>query len=175
VSSVDTAANPTGHHLDVPGARLYYEVRGAGPTLLLIGAPMGVDGFAAMADELADSYTVVSYDPRGISRSPVGNGSPEQDTPQLRAEDIHHLLNALASGPAHVFGSSGGALTGLALLTTYPEQVQTLIVHEPPLVSMLPDHAELVTASRRSGVSTAARARAQPCCGSSPSPACSTL
>lgn len=146
MSTINIPATPNGHYLDAPGARLYYEVRGAGPTLLLIGAPMGTEGFAAMADELADRYTVVTYDPRGISRSIVGDDPPGDDTPQVRADDIHRLLNALASGPAHVFGSSGGALTALALLTTYPEQVQTLIAHEPPLVAMLPDHAELVTA-----------------------------
>ena len=34
---------PATHMRDVPGARLYYEVRGSGPLLLLVGAPMESD------------------------------------------------------------------------------------------------------------------------------------
>ena len=41
--------------LGVPGARLYYEVRGAGPMLVLVGAPMGAAAFSPAADLLATS------------------------------------------------------------------------------------------------------------------------
>ena len=54
------------HTLDVPGARLHYEVRGAGPLLLMIGSPMGARGFEPIAVLLAEGFTVVTYDPRGI-------------------------------------------------------------------------------------------------------------
>ena len=58
--------------LQVPGASLYYEVRGSGPVLLMIpGGPMDADGFTEIAERLADSYTVVTYDCRGNSRSPM--------------------------------------------------------------------------------------------------------
>ena len=65
----------TAHALDVPGARLYYERQGSGPLLLAIGSPMDSTGFAGLADALADRYTVVTYDPRGI-----GNSSREDTT-----------------------------------------------------------------------------------------------
>ena len=131
----------TAQILDVPGARLYYERRGAGPLLLLIGSPMDSTGFAALADALADEYTVVTYDPRGIgdsSRDDTGDVTPEQ-----QAEDVHHLVSALGGGPADVFGSSGGAVVGLALVTTYPGQVRTLVAHEPPVVQLLPNSAQV--------------------------------
>jgi len=131
----------TAQILDVPGARLYYERRGAGPLLLLIGSPMDSTGFAALADALADEYTVVTYDPRGIgdsSRDDTGDVTPEQ-----QAEDVHHLVSALGGGPADVFGSSGGAVVGLALVTTYPGQVRTLVAHEPPVIDLLPDSTQL--------------------------------
>ena len=131
----------TAQILDVPGARLYYERRGAGPLLLLIGSPMDSTGFAALADALADEYTVVTYDPRGIgdsSRDDTGDVTPEQ-----QAEDVHHLVSALVGGPADVFGSSGGAVVGLALVTAYPGQVRTLVAHEPPVIDLLPDSAQL--------------------------------
>ena len=131
----------TAQILDVPGARLYYERRGAGPLLLLIGSPMDSTGFAALADALADEYTVVTYDPRGIgdsSRDDTGDVTPEQ-----QAKDVHHLVSALGGGPADVFGSSGGAVVGLALVTAYPGQVRTLVAHEPPVIDLLPDSTQL--------------------------------
>ena len=56
--------------LPVPEARVYYEVAGSGPVLLLIsGGAADADFFTPIVGFLADHYTVVRYDPRGISRS----------------------------------------------------------------------------------------------------------
>lgn len=131
----------THHTLAVPGARLHYEVRGEGPLLLVVGAPMSAAAFAPLADALAGEYTVVTHDPRGISGSVLAD--PEQDsTPELRADDVAALLDALGADRAEVFGSSGGAVTGLALVARYPGRVRTLVAHEPPLLELLPDAAE---------------------------------
>lgn len=135
-------AYPTSHTLDVPGARLHYEIRGSGPLLLLIGAPMDSTGFAGIAPLLAEDYTVVTCDPRGISRS-TRDDPTEDATPELLADDVHRLLSTLGTGPARVFGSSGGATTGLALVSLHPGLVHTLIAHEPPLPELLPDSAQL--------------------------------
>jgi pimeloyl-ACP methyl ester carboxylesterase len=81
-------------------------------------------------------------DPRGFSRSTIAD--PEQDsTPELVADDVHRALAALTPDPAYVFGSSGGAVTGLALAARHPEQVHTLIAHKPPLAELLPDPARV--------------------------------
>ena len=131
--------------LKVPGASLYYEVTGAGPILLMIpGAPADAGAFAAIAGQLADRYTVVTYDWRGSSRSPLDE--PPGDLPdglpmQVQGDDAGHLLAALADGPAYVLGCSGGALTGLDLAARHPEQVGTLVAHEPPAWNLLPDSA----------------------------------
>jgi pimeloyl-ACP methyl ester carboxylesterase len=128
----------TTHTLEVPGARLHYEVRGSGPLLLVTGSPMPAVFFAPLADALAGDHTVVTHDPRGISGSPVDD--PEQDsTPELRADDLAALLDALDAESADVFGSSGGAVTGLAMVTRHPGRVRTLVAHEPPLLELLPD------------------------------------
>ena len=55
------------------------------------------------------------------------------------SDDAHHLLALLSTEPAYVFGSSGGALIGLDLATRYPEQIRTLVSHEPPVGGLLPD------------------------------------
>jgi pimeloyl-ACP methyl ester carboxylesterase len=51
--------------------------------------------------------------------------------------DVHRILLNVASGPAEVFGTSGGAVTGLALVARYSEQVTTLVAHEPPVAEAL--------------------------------------
>lgn len=135
-----------GNTLDVPGARLYYEVRGRGPVLMMIGLPMDSGGFAGLASALADRYTTVTYDPRGFGRSTVDN--PDEDAaPELVADDVSRILAVVGTEPALVFGSSGGASTGLALVSAHPEQVRILVAHEPPLILLLPDASELRAAT----------------------------
>jgi clorobiocin/coumermycin A biosynthesis protein CloN7/CouN7 len=131
-------STPTSHSLDVPGARLYYDVRGSGPVLMLVGHPMDASGFAAIAPLLAADYTVVTCDPRGFARSTIDD--PGQDAePELLADDVRRVLEAVGEGPAYVFGSSGGAVTGLALVAHYAGHVKALVAHEPPLALLLPD------------------------------------
>jgi pimeloyl-ACP methyl ester carboxylesterase len=125
--------------LDVPGARLYHEIRGDGPVLVLIpGGPMDAGGFTALAEELEDRYTVVTYDCRGNSRSPH-DGAVEELTVELFAEDARRLIEAIASEPARVLGSSGGAIYSLELVARHPEAVRALVAHEPPVSTLLPD------------------------------------
>jgi pimeloyl-ACP methyl ester carboxylesterase len=137
-----TSAPATVATLEVPGARLHYEVRGQGPLVVLVGAPMDATSFAPLADLLATDHTVLTTDPRGANRSTVAD--PDRDsTPQLRAADLARLLTHLDAGPATVFGSSGGAVTALALAEAHPELVHTVVAHEPPLVELLDDREQL--------------------------------
>lgn len=154
----------TSRSLDVPGARLHYEVRGAGPLLLVLGSPMVAAEFLALAHAMAGDHTVLTYDPRGYGQSPIENPSdPAQDaTPELRADDVAAILDALGAESADVFGSSGGAVTGLALATRYPGRVRTLVAHEPPLLELLPDAPrrraateEIIATFHRDGVEAA--------------------
>ena len=133
-----TSTGVATHAVTVPGARLRYQVRGQGPLLLLLGAPMAAADFAPLAHALADQHTVVTADPRGIAGSPVDD--PTRDsTPDLRADDVAAILDDLGAPSADVFGSSGGAVTGLALVARHPDRVGTLVAHEPPLIELLPD------------------------------------
>jgi pimeloyl-ACP methyl ester carboxylesterase len=127
--------------LDVDDARLYYELRGSGPLLVLVGAPMDATAFAPLADLLATDYTVLTTDPRGINRSPLDN--PDQDSsPAQRAADLAALVKQVGAGPAIAFGSSGGAVSVLALAQHHPDAVSTVIAHEPPLLNLLDDRAK---------------------------------
>ena len=131
-----TPSSTTEHTIDVEGARLHVETRGTGPTLVLVGSPMGASSFAPLADLLAEDHTVVTLDPRGIGRSSL-TGPAATSTPERRAADLAAILDHLASGPAIVLGSSGGAVTALALAAERPDLVETLVAHEPPLAELL--------------------------------------
>ena len=121
----------------VDPVRLYYEIRGDGPPMLLImGATGDAAHFATVADQLADDFTVLTYDRRGNSRSscPPAWGAT---TPEEQADDAAGLLRALELAPAAVFGTSSGAICALSLLIRHPGLVRSAILHEPPMLKVL--------------------------------------
>jgi pimeloyl-ACP methyl ester carboxylesterase len=134
--------------LPAPGAVLHYDVRSADssahPVLLMIGSPMGAAGFVTQAGHFTDR-TVVTYDPRGSGRSQRTDGALVT-TPDEHADDLHRLISALGTGPVDIFASSGGAVNALALVARHPEQVWTLVAHEPPAFAELPDRDILLAA-----------------------------
>jgi pimeloyl-ACP methyl ester carboxylesterase len=145
-----TGTEPTTHTLEVPGAVLTYDVRSndssAAPTLLLIGSPMGASGFGTLASFFTDR-TVVTYDPRGVERS-IKADPATQSTPEQHADDVHRVIQELGGGPVDVFASSGGAINALALVAAHPEDVGTLVAHEPPAAALIPDREFALAACR---------------------------
>ena len=134
-----TLTEATTRTIDAPGATVTYDVRpgtGSDIPLFLIGSPMGAAGFATLASHFPDR-TIITYDPRGADRStkddPTSPSNPDQ-----HADDLHRVIQEVG-GPVDLFASSGGAVNALALIAKHPEDVRTLVAHEPPLASILPD------------------------------------
>src|SRR3954469_22414799 len=133
----------TTHVLATAEADIAYDVHGPLPTadgpppLFMIGQPMPASGFATLASHFPDR-TVVAYDPRGLGRSSRKDGRTDH-SPTVQANDVHGVIEALGAGPVEMFASSGGAVTALALVAAYPDDVRTLVAHEPPLIVVLPD------------------------------------
>ncbi|MGB3438837.1 MAG: alpha/beta hydrolase [Actinophytocola sp.] len=131
------------HSLRTDGADITYDVLGplpapdGRPPLFMIGQPMGASGFTTLASLLPDR-TVVTYDPRGLGRSTRSDGRTD-NTPEVQAEDVHAIIEALGAGPVEMFGSSGGAVAALALVVAHPGDVTTLVAHEPPIIPVLQD------------------------------------
>lgn len=128
--------------LEVPGATLTYDIRRndstVEPPLVLIGSPMGAGGFPSLAGHFTDR-TIVSYDPRNSGeRSPADDPSVPI-TPEVQADDVHRVIEAVGGGPVDLFASSGGAVVTLALIAKHPGDVRTAVAHEPPLAAILPD------------------------------------
>ncbi len=138
--------------LTTPDVDLVYDVRepsdgSAGrPPLLMAGHPMDAGGFTTLASFFPDR-AVVSYDPRGLGRS-VRKDGREERTPQIHATDLHALIAALGMGPVDLFATSGGAVNALALVAGHPDDVHTLVAHEPPLLAVLPDAERALAAER---------------------------
>jgi pimeloyl-ACP methyl ester carboxylesterase len=135
--------------LEAPGTTITYDVRQGGddsqPPLMLIGSPMGAAGFATLASHFPDR-TIVTYDPRGAERSTKDDPATES-TPDQHADDLHRVIQAVG-GPVDLFASSGGAVNALALVAAHPEDVRTVVAHEPPLAAILPDAENAKAACR---------------------------
>jgi pimeloyl-ACP methyl ester carboxylesterase len=120
------------------GATLFYRIRGSGPVLLILAGGHGdADTANALCEELIDHYSVVTYDRRGMSRSPI-DSSAKSPTIATHSDDAHRLLATLTNEPAFVFGSSISALIALDLIACHQEQIRLLIAHEPPAWELLP-------------------------------------
>ena len=135
--------------LEAPGATLTYDVRPGGftdePALFLIGSPMGAAGFGTLASHFPDR-TIITYDPRGSERSEL-DVPTEPPTPEDHGEDLHRIIQEVG-GPVDLFASSGGAVNALALVAKYPDDVRTLVAHEPPLPAVLPDRDAALAAAQ---------------------------
>jgi pimeloyl-ACP methyl ester carboxylesterase len=149
--------------LEVPGAHLYYETHGTGPVMLMVpGATGSAYSFQRVTEPLAAHYTVVTYDRRGFSRSELDGPQDYGRRLETDADDARRLIEHVSDEPAIVLGSSSGALVALELLTRHPSVVRTLVPHEPPAVTLLPDGQkwvdfffEVYDLYRRSGVEPA--------------------
>ncbi len=144
--------------LDVPNARLYYELypttpNPSNPLLLLIHGGNGTldywHGLAAQ-EVLTSRFNICLYDRRGFSRSPLTGPQNYRDCARLDtdADDAAELIKALSSDrerpTAAVVGNSSGAAVALLLLQRHPEVVTTLVAHEPPAITYLPDAEDWV-------------------------------
>ena len=135
-----TSATNRTETLKVPGASLYYEVKGSGPVLLMMpGGPADAGSFQDIRKYLVSDYTVVTYDPRGLSHSRLEGSLEGERIVEIFADDAHRLLDAVTTEKANVFASSGGAVIALELALRHPEQLATVVAHEAPAAALQPD------------------------------------
>ncbi len=138
-----TVAAKTSGRVRVPGAGLYFEVRGAGPVLLLIHGSIADSAlYGPLAGLLAAHYTVVAYDRRGYVRSPL-DGAAAGLVMAEQSDDARLVLDEVGAESAFVLGSSAGAVIALDFLARYPGRVRGVVAHEPPVLALLPDGARL--------------------------------
>ncbi|GAA4252238.1 alpha/beta hydrolase [Dactylosporangium darangshiense] len=138
--------------------------KGSGPALLLIPGGAGDAGtFGRLAAEFAGERTVITYDRRGFSRSPID----EADLPRrydIDVEDAARLIDEHGGGRADVLGSSSGGIIALGLVARHPGKAGAVVAHEPPLTAMVGDGEtirkgfdDVVEVLRRDGAEAAMR------------------
>lgn len=120
----------------VNGVRLFWELTGdtGEPLVLVHGAFIDHHNWDVLVPLLSPTFRVLTYDRRGHSQSerPLSQGSIEED-----AADLAALIETLGLAPAHIAGSSTGALVVLRLAASRPDLFRSMIVHEPPLFDLL--------------------------------------
>jgi 3-oxoadipate enol-lactonase len=108
--------------IDVDGGRLYYEVEGVGPPLLLIHGGLGD---LRMWDEqvpvFAERYRVIRYDTRGIGRTET------EDVKFSDHADAAAVLDHFGADSAYVIGQSRGGGIALDLAIDRPRRVDALV------------------------------------------------
>jgi pimeloyl-ACP methyl ester carboxylesterase len=111
---------------DSAGVRIAYEVTGAGPPLVLVhGLGYARWGWEPVAPALAETFTVVTLDNRGIGGSDVPPGP--YSTPAM-AEDVLAVLDAAGLDRAHVVGTSLGGMVAQELAIARPERLDRLVL-----------------------------------------------
>jgi pimeloyl-ACP methyl ester carboxylesterase len=115
--------------ITVNGAKLYYEVHGAGrPILCIHGTGSSTALWADAAARLAEHGRAIVYDRRGFGRS----GPPDAHAVDVHrhADDAAALLDALDAAPAVVVGRSHGGDVAVDLALRYPDRVLGLALLE---------------------------------------------
>jgi serine-type D-Ala-D-Ala carboxypeptidase len=104
----------------MPGARLYYEERGAGdPIIFLHGHSFDRRQWQAQAERFARTHRVICYDLRGYGRSSL----PEEGQEFLHATDLAAFMDALGIERAHLVGLSLGGFVVTDMLALDPQRV----------------------------------------------------
>jgi pimeloyl-ACP methyl ester carboxylesterase len=142
-----TATTTTSGLIQAGTTKLYHEVRGSGPALLITGGTGDAGEWTHLAPTLAEACTVVTYDRRGMSRSPRPDGWTATSMPEA-ADDAAALLRALDLAPAVVVGHSGGASVACSLVARHPEVVRHAVLYEPPLLAVVPQGQQIVAGMR---------------------------
>jgi len=115
------------------GTRIAYDKIGAGPALILVDGALGyraLFGQSLFAEQLANHFTVYTYDRRG-------RGESSDTLPyaiEREIEDIEALINE-AGGSAFVYGISSGASLAMEAAIVLGDKVRKLAMYEAPYTS----------------------------------------
>lgn len=114
-----------GHHVNVNGMRMYYEVSGSGsPLVVLHGGYMNIPSMGTIIPKLARTHRVYAPELQGHGRT---TDIDRPITYQNLADDVAAFMNAVGLQKADIFGYSMGAITGLRLAIRHPEKVNKLV------------------------------------------------
>ena len=141
---------------EVNNTRLYYEVAGTGPALVLIhGFTLDTRMWDDQFETFARHYRTVRYDARGFGQSALPTGESYTHNKDLKA-----LLGHLGIYHAHVVGLSYGGAIAIGFAQAHPEATDALVLIDSILPGfewgeLGPLLASVWSAGRKSGVEAA--------------------
>lgn len=111
------------------GTRIYYEVTGAGPVVVLmhgIGDTGEIWRQLGAVDRLAAHFTVVTIDLRGLGRSDMPS-EPAAYTRDVRRDDTIAVLDAIEAQRAHLVGYSLGGRNAFYVASHQPDRIASVV------------------------------------------------
>jgi non-heme chloroperoxidase len=118
---------------------LYFVEKGVGqPIVLIHGSLSDFRDWQFQIDKFAQAYHVISYSRRyAYPNQWIGNSDDDNTIPNNVVDLVELIIKRLSLGPAHIIGHSYGAFIALYLAFEHPDLVQTLVLGEPPVISLL--------------------------------------
>ncbi|WP_322048099.1 alpha/beta hydrolase [Paraburkholderia sp. J67] len=133
--------------LNVPGARLRYDVVGDGPPMIFVhGAGANSTVFFQQVAYFQQTRRVICLDMRGFGGSICDAATFH---PRQFSEDLARLMDAELKEPAEVVCQSMGAWSGLPLAVREPERFVGLVLSGSPTPAYGPHHKVLEQVSER--------------------------
>ena len=118
-----------GKFADVNGIKLYYEMYGDGPPLVILHGNGGsIESVATHLPDLIKKYKVIAIDSRSQGKS---TDTDKPLTYDQMASDVNVLLDQLHIDSAFVWGQSDGAILCLVLAMDYPKKVKRALAYAP--------------------------------------------
>lgn len=118
----------TSGFVDAEGTRLYYEVAGSGPPVVLLhGGWLDLRQWDDQFEALAREHQVIRYDARGYGRSPLGIVA------YSHSADLAVLLRELAVQRPHLVALSNGASIAVEFAIASPASVRSLVIGAAPM------------------------------------------
>ncbi|MCA9839621.1 MAG: alpha/beta hydrolase [Trueperaceae bacterium] len=120
----------------VNGIELEYVVKGQGePVVLIHGSASDYRTWQAVQDTFAEEFLTITYSRRfHWPNQQIEEGLDYSMSEHI--EDLKALLTKLNAKPVHLVGHSYGALMALGLAIQEPQYVASLVLAEPPAISL---------------------------------------
>jgi pimeloyl-ACP methyl ester carboxylesterase len=116
---------------NVNGIKLHYVRGGEGPAVVLIhGFPQSWYEYHAVMPRLAQRYTVIAIDLRGIGGSSASEGGFDAAN---MAQDVHELAATLNLGPVYLVGHDIGAMVAYAFARRFPDDAHGVMLLDAPI------------------------------------------
>jgi len=118
--------NTAGHHAEVNGFTMYYEIHGEGePLVLLHGFTGSAASWEFCVEDFAKHYKLIIPDLRGHGHS---TNSTSQFTHRQAALDVYALLDELKIDKFRGMGMSTGGMALIHMATQQPERAEAIVL-----------------------------------------------